>query len=68
MFEEVVDNNIGWGVQLNAKSIANGMIKAAEDYMKDRTNYITSCKEYVINNYNWKVIAEKSILSFKSLK
>lgn len=67
VFNEVIDNNLGWGVQLNVESIATGLVIAAKNYEENRNGYIELCKKYVIDNYTWDRIAEKSISSLKML-
>lgn len=68
VFDEVIENNLGWGSKLNAESIASRMITAAKDYEKNRIDYIKSCKKYVIENYTWNRIAEKSISNLQMLQ
>lgn len=61
VYKEICKNKLGWGVDLNADSIANGIEKAIVDYEQDRNNYITRCKDYVAKNYTWSSIAVNSL-------
>lgn len=61
---EVVDNKLGWKTDLNAFAIADGIIKAKEDYNISGTDYVKRCKKYVLNNYSWTKISAESIQKY----
>lgn len=64
--EELVNNSIGWETSLNSQSIAETILKAYKEYENDAPGFIKRCKEYVLENYDWKQIAEKSIQEYRS--
>lgn len=58
--EEVEMNGLGWGVELEPRAIADGIICAAKEYSSNRKYYVKTCKAYVQQIYDWRVIAEQS--------
>lgn len=60
VYDEVIDNNIGWGTDFESEAIAENIIKACSEYRMYRDEYILRCKNY-ISNYNWNEIARKSL-------
>lgn len=68
MFEEIQNENLGWGTGIDGKEIAEVLKVALRDYEKNREIYIKRCKKYLEMNYSWDKIARKSykILSMKS--
>lgn len=60
VYDEIIDNNIGWGTDFEAEAIAEIIIKACTEYRMHRNEYILRCKNYV-SNYNWDEIAQKSL-------
>ncbi|HCF15644.1 MAG TPA: hypothetical protein DER19_05940 [Eubacterium sp.] len=59
--DEVVNNGLGWRTRLDAKSIANCIKVAVEDYSVNKKEYIFNTKKYVLDNYGWEKIAQRSI-------
>ena len=57
VMNEVVEQNLGWGTELDSESIANALLKAKKDYLNCQDLYISRCKEYVRNTYSWEQIA-----------
>ena len=68
VWDEVVNNNLGWGVELDALSIAHGIVQAVEMYKSNKNQYIENCKNYVLKNYSWDKIAEDSIMKLRKLQ
>lgn len=60
VIDEVIDNNLGWGTELDVQKIAKAIKDASREYSKDRERYIAGCKNYVLNKYNWNEIAQMS--------
>lgn len=65
--DEIVDNHLGWRVELDAKSIADGMLKAEKEYMKDAEGYYARSQQHMLDNYIWENIAQQSIIEYKKL-
>ena len=65
--DELVENNIGWKVELGAKSIAEGIKRAAKEYVADAGGYYKRSQQHVLNNYIWENIARQSIEEYKEL-
>jgi glycosyltransferase involved in cell wall biosynthesis len=63
--EEVCRNGVGWNCELDAYSIADTIIKAKEEYLANKDNYIRRCKSYVKDNYAWSKIAQLSIKEYQ---
>ena len=60
VYDEILNNNIGWTTELNPICIATTIEKAHRDYKQNRNNYIINCKDYVSKKYNWESIAIRS--------
>ena len=58
--EEVVANQLGWGVDLDSDSIASAILQAQKDYTAMKKEYISNCKSYVKNMYSWDCLAQIS--------
>lgn len=65
VWNETKKNGLGWGVNLDAQSIADGIDYAMCDYAVRREEYIENCKQYVKNNYSWNRIAMVSYEQFE---
>ena len=65
--DEIVDNHLGWRVELDAESIAEGILRAEKEYMKDAEGYYARSQQHVLDNYIWENIAQQSILEYKKL-
>lgn len=65
VMHEIVDNELGWGVELNAEAIADGIERAVKEYNDKKQLYISKCKEYVENKYTWSCIARDSYLELQ---
>ncbi len=48
-------------------SIANGIIKARNDYSENAADYYAKCKRHVLDMYSWEHIAEKSFYEMSRL-
>ncbi len=60
MYEEISNNNLGWGTMLDEEEIANTILFAVNDYLEHAELYIDHCKKYVSEKYAWKAIAMES--------
>lgn len=60
MADEIEDNLLGWKTGDNPSEIAHSIMNAIEEYKKEPREYIKRCKQYVMENYTWDVIARKS--------
>ena len=58
--KEIVMHELGWGTSLDAHSIADAMIKAQNEYISAREDYIIRCKKYVKDTYSWDRLAQIS--------
>lgn len=65
--DEIVDNNLGWKTELDAKKIADTIIWACEEYSANGLLYYANCKKYVLNNYSWESIAVDSISHYREI-
>ena len=65
--DELIENNIGWKVELNAESIAEGILRAAKEYVADAGGYYKRSQQHVLDNYIWENIAQQSIEAYKEL-
>lgn len=65
MTTEVEKYNLGWVTKLDGRSIADTIIKANNDYRKNRDAYVKRCKQYVEDNYSWDKIASDSYKLFR---
>lgn len=65
--EEIVDNKLGWKVDLDAASIADGMERAVKEYMSDAKGYYERCQHHVLNNYIWSDIAKRSVVEYTKM-
>lgn len=65
VYTEICENGLGWGCDLDAESIADGIERAFNEYSANRDEYIKKCKEYVSSNYTWNKIAIKSFEQIK---
>lgn len=65
--DEIREQGLGWAVELNSQKIAEGIRDACNDYSVHRIRYIKRCKEYVRDNYSWKLIAGNSYHSLLDL-
>lgn len=61
VYDEVVENGLGWGTKLDSFEIASTIKKAVYDYQHNREQYILNTKNYVKNRYNWESIARISL-------
>lgn len=59
--DELVKNNVGWKTDLDSKQIADCILRAEEEYRKSAADMVSRCKQYVLDNYTWDVIAENSV-------
>lgn len=65
--DEIDDNHLGWMVDLDAESIAEGLLRAEKEYITDAAGYFERCRQHVLDNYIWKNIAQQSIKEYKIL-
>lgn len=63
--DEIVSNGLGWKTELNAKSIADCILKAKEDYKQNYESYYEKCRHYVLDNFLWDKIAIQSVEVYK---
>ncbi len=59
--DEMIDNHTGWKTELDAKSIAEGILRARNEYVERGSTYYYDCKKYVLENYSWEKIAKDSV-------
>lgn len=60
VMDEVVDQDLGWGTDLDSHSIADAILRAQKEYSGRKEEYIRNCKNYVKNTYSWDRIAQVS--------
>ena len=65
--DEIKSNNLGWVTSLDAQEIAKTIKVAVSEYDLNRKYYINHCKEYICDNYDWKVLAQISYAHLKQL-
>lgn len=65
--DEAVVHKIGWKTDLDARAIADSILKAKSEYIKDGTGYYQRCKTYVLSNYTWQKIATLSITEYERM-
>lgn len=65
--DEAINNGVGWKTELDPTSIADCILKAKKDYIKNGLSYYKKCKQYVLENYTWKKIASLSISEYERL-
>lgn len=65
--DEIVANNLGWKTELDAKEIADTIIRGYEEYSTNGLLYYENCKKYVLNNYSWDSIAVDSISCYRKI-
>ena len=65
--DDIVLNKIGWKTELNAKSIANCILQAKEDYKQNYSAYYDKCRRYVLDNFLWDKIAQQSVEVYKEI-
>lgn len=64
MAEVIKASNAGWVADLDSESIANTIMQATKEYRTNATYYKTNAHE-LSKQYDWQVIAEKSIDIYK---
>lgn len=67
VMNEVVEQKLGWGTELDSESIANAILQAKNDYSNSQDIYIKRCKSYVKNTYSWEEIALDSFHKFSKI-
>ena len=65
--KEIVDNNLGWETELDPKAIAETILKALDDYKKHGKEYTSRTLNYVLENYTWEKIAERSVIEYEKI-
>ena len=60
VMNEVVAQGLGWGTNLDSRSIADALLHAQKEYSSRKEEYIRNCKIYVKNTYSWERIAQVS--------
>lgn len=65
--DEIEQNKIGWKTDLDPKCIAECILRAKADYIKDKDGYGDRCKRYVTDNYLWSKIADFSIKEYRKI-
>lgn len=65
--KQVVDNQLGWETPLEAQAIADTILIALEDYLKNGLEYVKRTREFVLNNFTWEKMGQKSIEEYKKL-
>ncbi|MGX7030432.1 glycosyltransferase [Vagococcus zengguangii] len=58
-YNEIIDNKIGWGADFD--NIGDVIETAVEDYIQNKEKYKNNTQKYVLENYQWKNIADHSI-------
>jgi len=59
--DEIVANGLGWSTELNAEKIADTILLAQKEYMRSQDNYVTKCRNYVLDNCSWARMAKLSV-------
>lgn len=59
--DTVNENKIGWRAELDAEKIADKIIEARSEYIREGEKIVERCKAYVMTNCNWDKIASLSI-------
>ena len=65
--DEIVNNHLGWKTKLNAGAIADCILMAKDEYCKNYASYYETCRRYVLDNYLWEKIAQRSVEVYKNI-